>query len=120
MIPPNASTPKAIHNHHEWGEAELVPPGVVPVNPVLMGIVGIDVVSDVTAVTIGAVVEANGVNVDWVIGNVVSTGVGVVVVMLTAAVVAVVITGIVVVGATVVVVVVVGAAATGLTPYVTA
>jgi hypothetical protein len=43
---------------------ELALPGVVPVNPVLMGIVDIDVVVVVTAVIIGAVVEASGVKVD--------------------------------------------------------
>jgi len=64
MIPPNATTPKATHTHPEWSGVELALPGVVPVNPVLMGIVDIDVVVVVTAVIIGAVVETNGVNVD--------------------------------------------------------
>lgn len=91
-------------------------PGVVSVTTVLMGIVDIDVVPDVTVVTIGAVVEANGVNVDCVIGSVVSTGGDVAVVVMTAGMVVVVVnTGRVVVSATVVVVVV-GAAVTGLTP----
>ena len=91
-----------------------------PVNVALVVIIDVDVVVVTAGVTTGAVVGANGVNLESVIGNVVSVGVDVIVVVVAAIVVVVVNTGIVVVGTAAVVVVVVGAVETGLTPYVTA